>query len=142
MQLQVRRLTPNATLPTRGTEHAAGFDLYAALDTPMTLAPNETALVPTGIALAIPGGCFGLVKDRSSLALKGLRTSAGVIDSDYRGELKIVLTNTSDVPFTIEPGTRIAQMILLEYAAPEVVEVDDLGETVRGEGGFGSTGTR
>jgi dUTP pyrophosphatase len=140
MQLRVKRLSPFAHLPTRGTPGAAAFDFYAALAQPRTLAPHETARIPTGLALEIPGGLFGLVKDRSSLALKGLRTSAGVIDSDYRGEVQIVLTNTAETPFEIEPGMRIAQMILLAYACLEVVEVAELSGTERGSGGFGSTG--
>ncbi|MBT3268813.1 dUTP diphosphatase [Candidatus Poribacteria bacterium] len=141
MQLRVRLLTPGAKAPARGSAHAAGFDLTAVLDRTVTLVPGETALVSTGIAVEIPAGHFGLVKDRSSLALKGLRTSAGVIDSDYRGEVKVVLTNASDEPREIEPGTRIAQMLVLPHASPEVVEVDALEDTERGAGGFGSTGT-
>ena len=139
MQLRIRRLSDHAHLPTRGSRNAAGLDLYAALAEPITLAPGETALVPTGLALEIPTGYFGLVKDRSSFALKGLRTSAGVIDADYRGEVRIVLTNATAAPIRIEPGERIAQLILLPYAAPEVVDVEELTETERGEGGFGST---
>jgi dUTP pyrophosphatase len=141
MQLKVRLLTPAAKAPTRGSANAAGFDLYCAIQEPATLAPGQTALVPTGVAMEIPAGHFGLIKDRSSMALRGLRTSAGVIDSDYRGEVKVVLTNASADVHVIEPGTRIAQMVVLSHAAPEVVEVEALDDTERGAGGFGSTGT-
>ncbi len=140
MQLRVRLLTASAKAPTRGSAHAAGLDLYCDLDAPLTLLPGQTTLVSTGVAVAIHAGHFGLVKDRSSLALKGLRTSAGVIDSDYRGEVKVVLTNASDAAREIEPATRIAQMIVMAHAAPEVVEVDALDDTARGQAGFGSTG--
>jgi len=141
MQLKVRLLTPAAKTPTRGSANAAGFDLHCAIEEPATLGPGQTALVPTGVAMEIPAGHFGLIKDRSSMALRGLRTSAGVIDSDYRGEVKVVLTNASADVHVIEPGTRIAQMVVLSHAAPEIVEVEALDDTERGAGGFGSTGT-
>jgi dUTP pyrophosphatase len=140
MQLRVRLLTPSAKAPTRGSATAAGLDLYCDLDAPLILQAGETTLVSTGVAVEIPSGHFGLVKDRSSLAVKGLRTSAGVIDSDYRGEVKVVLTNASSEAREIEPATRIAQMIVMPHASPEVVEVDALDDTERAEGGFGSTG--
>jgi dUTP pyrophosphatase len=142
MQLRVRLLTAAAKPPTRGSATAAGLDLYCDLDAPLALQPGETTLVSTGVAVEIPAGHFGLVKDRSSLALKGLRTSAGVIDSDYRGEVKVVLTNASSEAQEIAPATRIAQMLVMAHASPEVVVVDALDDTARGGGGFGSTGSR
>jgi dUTP pyrophosphatase len=140
MQLRVKRTHPAAQLPTRGSTDAAGYDLYAALDAPLTLEPGATLLVPAGIAVEIPSGHVRIVKDRSSLALAGLRTSGGVIDADYRGEVRVLLSNTNDFPYVITPGTRIAQMIILAVAHPELVEVAALSETNRGSGGFGSTG--
>ncbi|GIX05681.1 MAG: deoxyuridine 5'-triphosphate nucleotidohydrolase [Candidatus Poribacteria bacterium] len=140
MQLRVQRLRPGARLPTRGSQEAAGWDLYAALEEPILLKPGETVRVPTGLALEIPAGHFGLIKDRSSWALRGLRTSAGVIDADYRGEVQIVLTNYGDEIQTIQPGERVAQLILIRYERAELVEAERLEATRRGSGGFGSTG--
>jgi dUTP pyrophosphatase len=140
MRLLVKRLRDGAVLPRRGSDDAAGLDLFAAVETTLTIAPHGTALVPTGFAVQIPAGYVGLVKDRSSLALAGLRTSAGVIDADYRGEVKVVLTNVAASPCRVEPGMRIAQMIVLPHAVPRLVETDALSPTARGEGGFGSTG--
>ena len=140
MQLRVKRLHARAELPARSSEAAAGYDLVAALDGPTEIAGGETALIPSGVVVEIPLGYFGLVKDRSSVALRGLHTAAGVIDADYRGEVKVMLHNVTNRPQAVEPGERIAQMILVAHAAWEVVEAEELGSTARGDGGFGSTG--
>ena len=141
--VNVKKLRPNAKLPVYGTEFSAGADLHACLDAPVTLQPNETRLISIGIAMEIPVGYAGLVYARSSLATKrGLAPAnkVGVVDSDYRGEFFVPLRNHSDVPQTIEPGERIAQMILTPYLTANFVEADTLSDTLRGEGGFGSTG--
>ncbi len=140
MQLRVKRLHARARLPVRSSSSAAAYDLVAALDGPVEIAGGQTTLIPIGIGVEIPPGYFGLIKDRSSVALRGLETAAGVIDSDYRGELKVVMHNVSEHPQVVEPGERIAQMIVVAHAAWEVSEVEELGSTARGEGGFGSTG--
>lgn len=141
--VNVKKLHPNAKLPVYGTEFSAGADLHACLDAPVTLQPNETRLISIGIAMEIPVGYAGLVYARSGLASKrGLAPAnkVGVVDCDYRGEFFVPLRNHSDVPQTIEPGERIAQMILTPYLTANFVEADNLSDTVRGEGGFGSTG--
>ena len=140
MQLRVQRLHGSAALPVRSSPSAAGYDLVAAMDDAIEIGPGEIVMAPTGLSLEIPEGYFGLVKDRSSVALRGLRTAAGVIDSDYRGEVKVVLHNVTNGSLRVEPGERIAQMIVLAHAVWDVVEVEELGHTERGEGGFGSTG--
>lgn len=140
----VKKLRPDAKLPTYGTEYAAGADLYACLDEPMTIAPGQTVLVPTGLAMEIPEGFAGLVYARSGLATRqGLAPAnkVGVIDSDYRGELFICIFNHSDMPRVITHGERIAQMILTPYLTGLFTETDCLSFTDRGERGFGSTGT-
>ncbi|MCD8119547.1 MAG: dUTP diphosphatase [Lachnospiraceae bacterium] len=142
--IRIRKLTPNAKLPTYGSAAAAGADLYACLDTPVTIAPHETHLIGTGLALEIPEGYAGLVYARSGMAGKrGLAPAnkVGVIDADYRGELIVALHNHSEVPATVEPGERIAQMVITPFLAANWVETDELSDTVRGVGGFGSTGT-
>ena len=141
--VNVKKLHPNAKLPVYGTEFSAGADLHACLDAPVTLQPNETRLISIGIAMEIPVGYAGLVYARSGLASKrGLAPAnkVGVVDCDYRGEFFVPLRNHSNVPQTIEPGERIAQMILTPYLTANFVEADNLSDTVRGEGGFGSTG--
>ena len=141
----VKLLRKGAKLPTYGSQWAAGADLYACLDAPVTLSPGETKLIPIGIAMEIPVGYAGLVYARSSLASKrGLAPAnkVGVVDCDYRGEFFIPLRNHGDVPQTVEPGDRIAQMILTPYLTAQFIEVDTLSDTVRGEGGFGSTGVK
>ena len=136
-------LRDGAKLPTYGTAGAAGADLYACIDAPMTVRPGETVFIPTGIALEVPQGCAGLVYARSGLACKrGLAPAnkVGVVDSDYRGELRVALYNESDTDYVIHDGDRIAQLVLLPFLPMEFEEADELPETVRGEGGFGSTG--
>ena len=142
-----RILRPGAVTPRRGSADAAGYDLYAcpADGQSVTIAPHATAMIGTGLALAIPAGYFGGVFARSGLASKqGLRPAncLGVIDSDYRGEIQIGLHNLSAEPYTVQPGERIAQMIIMPYFAPVIEEVTSLTETDRGAGGFGSTGTK
>ncbi len=142
-QISVKRLRPNAILPTYGSVGAAGADLYACLDTAVTIAPGTSAFIPTGIALEIPRGYAGLAYARSGLACKrGLAPAnkVGVIDSDYRGELMIVLHNHGPQPQQIAHGERIAQLVITPVYTPGFLEVADLNDTSRGSGGFGSTG--
>jgi len=132
-------------LPAYQTADAAGLDLHAALEAPLTLAPGKRALVPTGIALAIPKGYEGQVRPRSGLALRHgvtLLNSPGTIDADYRGEVKVLLINLGEEPFTIRPGDRIAQLVIAKVERAELVLVTELDATERGAGGYGSTGTR
>lgn len=141
--IRVKKLSPNAILPTYGSSEAAGADLYACLEAPVTILPGETFWVSTGIALEVPKGCAGLIYARSSMGTKrGLAPAnkVGVIDSDYRGEVRVVLLNHSKLPQTIEPGERVAQLIITPVLTPAYEECDDLTETSRGSGGFGSTG--
>lgn len=143
--ISVKKVRPNATLPTYGSEFAAGADLYACLEEAVTVLPQETKLIPTGLAMEIPLGWAGLVYARSGLASKrGLAPAnkVGVIDPDYRGEIMVALHNHGTVPQTIEPGERIAQLVLTPYLTARFLEADVLSDTVRGAGGFGSTGTK
>ena len=141
--IRVKKLREGALLPTYGTAQAAGADMYACLEAPLTIAPGETAWVPTGLALEVPEGCAGLVYARSGLATKrGLAPAnkVGVIDSDYRGEITVVLYNHGSEAQTISSGERIAQLIITPVLTPAYTETDRLTETLRGTGGFGSTG--
>lgn len=143
MLLPVQKLRPDAVLPSRGSARAAGCDLYACLDAPATIAPGETVLIGTGLAIAVPEGCFAAIFARSGLATKrGLRPAncVGVIDSDYRGEYCVPLYNDSAQPQTVAPGDRIAQLIVLPCLPLEFELREALDETDRGAGGFGSTG--
>ncbi|WP_029012484.1 dUTP diphosphatase [Niveispirillum irakense] len=147
ISIAVRRLPHGAdlALPAYATAHSAGMDLLAAVTEPVVLAPGARKLVPTGIAIALPEGYEAQVRPRSGLALKNgitLLNSPGTIDADYRGEVGVILANLSDQPFTVERGMRIAQMVIARYAQAQWQEVDDLDETARGAGGFGSTGTK
>jgi len=130
-------------LPAYQTPGAAGLDLCAALQAPLVIPPGERRFVPTGLAMAIPEGFEGQVRPRSGLAMKhgiGVVNAPGTIDSDYRGEVGIVLINHGEEPFTIEPLARIAQLVIAPVARAEVVLVESLDETERGSGGYGSTG--
>ena len=130
-------------LPAYETEHAAGMDLRASVTVPQTLQPGERALIPTGLRIALPEGYEAQIRPRSGLALKhgiSLLNTPGTIDADYRGEVKVLLINHGPVPFVIETGVRIAQLVVAAYAAPTIVETESLDETERGAGGFGSTG--
>ena len=142
-KIKVKRLRERAVIPTYGSAEAAGADLYACLEGKITIAPGETAFVPTGIAMEIPTGCAGLVFARSSLGTKrGLAPAnkVGVIDSDYRGEFFVALHNHGKLPQEIEHGERIAQLLIVPVYTPGFTEVTDLSDTKRGSGGFGSTG--
>ena len=142
--VNIKKIKPNATVPTYGSANAAGADLYACIDDSLTINSGETILVPTGLAVALPEGYAGLIYARSGLASKkGLAPAnkVGVIDSDYRGEVMVALHNHSNVPATIEPNERVAQLVITPYIAALYNVVDELDETERGEGGFGSTGT-
>lgn len=144
-KVNIKKLNEKATIPTYGSEFSAGADLYALADEPITIAPHQTVLVHTGVAMEIPTGYVGLVFARSGLATKRALAPAnkvGVIDSDYRGEIMVALHNHSDEAKTIENGERIAQIVLVPYLAAEFDEVDELSDTARGEGGFGSTGRK
>ena len=141
--VRVKKLRPEAKLPTYGTVEAAGADLYACLEGSVTIAPGETAFVPTGIALEVPKHCAGLVYARSGLACKrGLAPAnkVGVIDSDYRGEICVVLHNHGAQAQIIEHGDRIAQLVITPVLQPVYEEADQLEDTQRSGGGFGSTG--
>lgn len=138
-----RRLSPLATVPAYQSGGAAGLDLHAAMEAPVTLEPRAITLVPTGLALAIPAGFEGQVRPRSGLATKHgvtVPNAPGTIDSDYRGELKVALINLGTAPFVIEHGMRVAQLVIAPVAQATLVESSDLGDTARGAGGFGSTG--
>ena len=144
-EMNIKKLNEKATVPTYGSAFAAGADLYACEENAVTVEAGETKLIHTGIAMAIPEGYVGLVYARSGLASKrGLAPAnkVGVIDSDYRGEVMVALYNHGSVPQTVESGERIAQIVFTPYVAAEFNVTDELDDTVRGEGGFGSTGTK
>lgn len=145
MNIKVKKLTPNATVPTMGSKFAAGADLYSAEDADVVIEPSETKFIGTGLAMEIPEGYVGLVYARSGLACKrGLAPAnkVGVVDSDYRGEIKVALHNHGKEAQTVEKGERIAQMVIAPYLSVNYEEADALSETERGEGGFGSTGRK
>lgn len=144
-KIHFKKLIEKAQVPSYGTEYAAGADLYACMEEPLTIAAGTTEFVHTGIAMEIPAGLVGLVYARSGLACKkGLAPAnkVGVIDSDYRGEIMVALHNHSQEAITIDTGERVAQMVIAPYIYAQYEEVKELEETVRGEGGFGSTGLR
>ena len=146
VKVAVRRLPHNLDLPLPhyATEHAAGMDLPAAVDTPVEIAPGERAIIPTGLAIAVPEGYEVQVRPRSGLAARNgilLPNSPGTIDADYRGEVKVILLNTGTESFVVQRGMRIAQMIVAPVTLAVLEEVASLPETSRGDGGFGSTGT-
>ena len=145
--IQVRRLPHGEGLPLPGyaTTGAAGMDLLAAVDAPVTIDPGKRALIPTGLAIALPPGFEMQVRPRSGLALRNgivLPNSPGTIDEDYRGEVQVIVLNAGDAPFTVERGMRIAQAVVAPVVRAAWREVDILDDTVRSTGGFGSTGTR
>ena len=145
MKLDIKKLKDNATIPSFGTEYSAGADLYACIDENVTIKPGETKLIPTGLAMAIPEGYGGFIYARSGLASKrGLAPAnkVGVVDADYRGEVMVALYNQSSEEQTIDVNERIAQLVIAPFLKFEFNEVDELDETVRGTGGFGSTGTK
>ena len=141
--IAVKILRDGAKLPTYGSAEAAGADLYACLEADVTIAPGETAFIPTGFAMAVPKGCAGLIYARSGMACKRSLAPAnkvGVIDSDYRGEIMVALHNHGKNPQTISHGERIAQMIITPVLTPAYQIAENLDDTGRGAGGFGSTG--
>lgn len=145
MNIKYKVLNELAKEPTRGSEYAAGYDLYAATDREISLFPHTTQLIGTGLAFELPDGHFGAVYARSGLASKkGLRPAncVGVVDSDYRGEVMVALHNDSDHIMTIDAGERIAQLVLMPYVNMTFEQVEELNTTNRGEGGFGSTGSK
>jgi dUTP pyrophosphatase len=146
LKIHITRLNPDATdvpLPAYATEGSAGMDIHAAVQDSLMVAPGQTVLVPTGFAIAVPRGFEAQIRPRSGLALKsniGVLNSPGTIDSDYRGEVRIILTNFGSGPFTIHRGDRIAQMVIARYTRVEWEERESLDDTQRGAGGFGHTG--
>jgi len=136
--VKVKKLNADAKVPVVSTEHAAGFDIYSCEDYELQI--GETHAVASGIAMEVPVGKVLFIWDRSGMGFKGIHRFAGVIDSDYRGELKIVLCNHSKAPYKIVKGDRIAQGVIQDYYTPEFEEASELSDTTRGTGGFGSTG--
>ena len=146
MLLKIKKLSDNAVVPKAATGGSAGMDLYACLDSDVTLKPGERALIPTGIAIALESNLYvAYIYARSGLAIKSgitLSNCVGVVDSDYRGEVKVGLINLSDSEYTVTNGDRIAQMVIAPVIIPEIQEVEELDKTERADGGFGSTGKR
>lgn len=146
MTLKIKKLRPNAKIPSCATSGSAGMDLHACIDEPVKIAPGDLKIIPTGLAIELPDNkCAAFLYARSGLGVKHgicLSNGVGVIDSDYRGEVCVGLCNVSAEEYTIEPGERVAQMVIAPVIVPETEEVSQLGETGRGEGGFGSTGRK
>ena len=143
MNIPVKKLKENATMPTYGSEFAAGADLYACIDEAVIINPGETHMIPTGLAMELPMGYAGLIYPRSGMASKrGLAPAnkVGVVDPDYRGEFMVALHNHSLTPQTVEPNERIAQLVITPFITAQFEETEELSDTVRGAGGFGSTG--
>lgn len=144
LELEMKKVKENAKIPTRATEGSAGLDLCACIDEPITLNKGDKALIPTGIAIGLDDPHYAaFIYARSGLAIKhgiGLLNSVGVIDSDYRGEICVGVIKQTEEPYTIQPGERIAQMVIQPVELPEIIEVENLDDTTRGVGGFGSTG--
>ena len=145
MKIAIKKLNENAVVPAYGSEFAAGADLYACLEGEIEIAPHATAVIPTGIALELPVGYAGLIYARSGLATKkGLAPAnkVGVVDCDYRGEVKVALHNHSETAQKVAAGERVAQLVITPYVTAEFIVADELSQTVRGAGGFGSTGSK
>ncbi len=145
MKINVKKLNEKAVMPSYGSEFAAGADLYACIESDVTVAPHTTVMIPTGIAIELPVGYGGFIYARSGLASKRNLAPAnkvGVVDCDYRGEVKVALHNHGETAQTVAVGERIAQLVVAPYITAEFVEADELSDTVRGAGGFGSTGTK
>ena len=143
VKINIKKVNDKAIIPTRGSEYSAGMDLYACIDSPIVILPHQTVKVGTGIAMELPEGFFGAIFARSGLATKnGLRPAncVGCCDSDYRGEYIVPLHNDLDVPQTINPMERVAQLVIMPYLPVEFNEVNELSETERGDGGFGHSG--
>lgn len=144
-QVRIKKLDPKATVPTYGSPFSAGADLYACMDEPVTIEPGKTVLIHTGLSFEIPVGFAGLIYARSGLATKkGLAPAnkVGVIDADYRGEVMVSLFNQSESTQTVEPGERLAQMVITPFLKADFTVSDELSDTKRGDGGFGSTGIK
>lgn len=144
-QVRIKKLNENAKAPTYGSAYSAGADLYACEEAAVTIEPGKCVLIHTGLSFEIPEGFAGLIFARSGLATKkGLAPAnkVGVIDADYRGEVMVSLFNQSGVPQTVEPGERVAQMVITPFLKADFTVSDELSDTARGEGGFGSTGTK
>ena len=145
MEVKVKKLRDDAVIPTHGSEYAAGYDLYACIDSELTILPHETKMISTGLAMEIPVGYAGLIYARSGLATKkGLAPAnkVGVVDSDYRGEVMVALHNHSDIEQKIDKQERIAQLVVTPFLSVDFKESDSLEDTTRGTGGFGSTGSK
>lgn len=145
MKINVKKLNEKAILPAYGSEFAAGADLYACIEGEVTVAPHTTVMIPTGLALELPVGYAGFIYARSGLASKRNLAPAnkvGVVDCDYRGEVKVALHNHGETPQTVAVGERVAQLVVAPYITAEFTEADELSDTVRGAGGFGSTGVK
>jgi dUTP pyrophosphatase len=145
MNINIKKLNDKAIVPSYGSEYAAGADLYACVDSDVKIPAHTTVVIPTGIALELPVGYAGLIYARSGLATKkGLAPAnkVGVVDCDYRGEVKVALHNHGEVEQTVSAGERVAQLVITPYITAQFVVVDELSSTVRGAGGFGSTGTK
>ena len=143
--MNIKKLNENAVIPTYGSEYAAGADLYACIDEAVTIEPGETAFIGTGIAMEIPMGYAGFIYARSGLSCKkGLAPAnkVGVVDADYRGEITVALYNHASEKRVVEPQERIAQMVIAPFLKDDFEEVNELSDTVRGIGGFGSTGSK
>lgn len=144
-KVKIKKLSENAVIPTYGSEYSAGADLYACLESEVTIGAGETYLVKTGIAMEIPTGYAGLIYARSGLATKrGLAPAnkTGIVDSDYRGEIMVALYNHSKEEQSIAPGERVAQLVITPFLTADFIEEDELSDTKRGSGGFGSTGRK
>ncbi|MEI7824140.1 MAG: dUTP diphosphatase [Chlorobiaceae bacterium] len=144
LKVKIVRLNKQASLPVYATAHAAGMDISACIEDPVTLQPFTTALIPSGFAIELPEGYEAQLRPRSGLALRSmisLPNTPATIDADYRGEVKVILINYGKEPFIVRHGDRIAQMVIARVEQVRFEEVDELGSTVRGEGGFGHTGT-
>jgi len=138
--IEVQKVRPNAVIPTKANLTDAGFDLYASMEGSTILNPREVKLIPTGIAMALPRNYAGLIWDRSSMGVGGIHRFAGVVDSGYRGEIKVCLYNSNDRPYLVNSGDRIAQILIQKVDNFYLREVASLNETDRGDGGFGSSG--
>ena len=143
--MKIRKIKDGATLPAYQTEHAAGMDIHACIEQPMTVQPLERMMVPTGLSLELPAGYEAQIRARSGLSIKHgitMVNGIGTIDGDYRGEVGVLVINLGQEPFVIEPNMRIAQMVVARYERVVWEETDELSETLRGDGGYGSTGIR
>lgn len=143
MEICIKKLHDNATLPEYQTEQSAGMDVAACIEEPIVIAPHGRAIIPTGFAIALPAGYEAQIRGRSGMAAKfGVMPANGLgtIDADYRGEVGVILLNATDESFTVEPGMRVAQMVIAKYEQAIWTEVEELDETSRGAGGYGSTG--